>query len=345
MIVQEKARIDFLDVVRGIAAVAVLIAHTSEIFFPESVAFWNNYLNLGQVGVVSFFLVSGFVIPFSLEKSNSLYAFFLSRIFRIYPLYLFVIAIGFLLLMFGIRPGYTIFQQNLWVNISSHFLFAQEYLPEHKFGIVNLVNGSWTLFLEAFWYCLFAFLFLIKSNKKTEFLLLLVNGAFLFLSITSFLSDTRLPLGRIGMLFNCMMGLLAYRFFTEQTTDKVFKKWFIVSLINLGIGIWVAFGWYKNELFSLTCVLISWSVAYVLFFVFFFLRNKKVTNNKLVKYLGTISYSVYLLHPTWILLVREARFSPALSILSVTGLTIISARFVYAYVEKTGINLGKNLVN
>ena len=60
MIVQEKARIDFLDVVRGIAAVAVLIAHTSEIFFPESAMFWNNYLNLGQVGVVSFFLVETF---------------------------------------------------------------------------------------------------------------------------------------------------------------------------------------------------------------------------------------------------------------------------------------------
>ena len=47
MIVQQKARIDFLDVVRGIAAVAVLLAHTSEIFFPESIAFWNNYLKFG----------------------------------------------------------------------------------------------------------------------------------------------------------------------------------------------------------------------------------------------------------------------------------------------------------
>jgi peptidoglycan/LPS O-acetylase OafA/YrhL len=197
MIVQEKIRIDFLDVVRGIAAVSVLIAHSSEIFFPQSAEFWNNYLNLGQVGVVSFFLVSGFVIPFSLEKSNSLYAFLISRVFRIYPLYLFVMLVGFLLLVLKIRPGNEIFHQNMWVNISSHFFFLQEYLPEHKFGIINLVNGSWTLFLEAFWYFLFAFLFILKSNKKTDSLFWIVNFFFLFLSVVSFFSNTRLPLGRI----------------------------------------------------------------------------------------------------------------------------------------------------
>jgi peptidoglycan/LPS O-acetylase OafA/YrhL len=86
-------------------------------------------------------------------------------------------------------------------------------------------------------------------------------------------------------------------------------------------------------------------MAYCIFFFLFFYREKTTTNNKIVKYLGTISYTIYLLHPTWILLVKEANFAPILSILLVFGLTILSSKYAYIFIEKIGIKAGKSLIN
>jgi peptidoglycan/LPS O-acetylase OafA/YrhL len=100
------AKIIFANQLRGIAALFVVLAHLGYVFWMARGTVANfigadaiegpapfgiqilvsDYLNLGVLGVALFFLLSGFVIPFSLKKTGQ-FRFILARIFRIYPTY------------------------------------------------------------------------------------------------------------------------------------------------------------------------------------------------------------------------------------------------------------------
>lgn len=54
------ARLAWLDALRGLAAVAVLLEHLLSWFMPALRPYW---FNLGMYGVLVFFLVSGYIIP------------------------------------------------------------------------------------------------------------------------------------------------------------------------------------------------------------------------------------------------------------------------------------------
>src|SRR5271156_5148787 len=86
-------RMEFMDFARGIAALAVAIQHCGESIFPSFAKFSFQYFNVGQCGLIIFFLVSGFVIPLSIERVRSQKRFWIHRFFRLFPLYWFSLLI------------------------------------------------------------------------------------------------------------------------------------------------------------------------------------------------------------------------------------------------------------
>jgi peptidoglycan/LPS O-acetylase OafA/YrhL len=77
-------RLGWLDALRGIAALCVVFDHlTYSVFQPvrDSVYHW---FDPGQYGVFVFFLVSGYIVPASLERRGSVRGFWVSRVFRLY---------------------------------------------------------------------------------------------------------------------------------------------------------------------------------------------------------------------------------------------------------------------
>src|SRR5687768_1383217 len=66
------ARLDFLDGLRGIAALAVVFSHACHEISPAFRTYVEPYFFLGNWGVVLFFLCSGFILPVSLERYGSL---------------------------------------------------------------------------------------------------------------------------------------------------------------------------------------------------------------------------------------------------------------------------------
>src|SRR5580693_8559314 len=96
-------RLAWLDALRGIAALCVVFDHlTYSVLQPvrNSVYHW---FNPGQYGVFVFFIVSGYIVPASLERKGSVRTFWVSRIFRLYPLYL--LAVGFALALWAVHVG------------------------------------------------------------------------------------------------------------------------------------------------------------------------------------------------------------------------------------------------
>src|SRR6187200_1820250 len=84
-----QKRLRGLDGLRGIAVLAVMAYHYDE-----------QRAHYGLLGVEMFFVISGFVILMTMEKTNSLFAFVWHRAARLYPAYLLSVGLaGSILLM------------------------------------------------------------------------------------------------------------------------------------------------------------------------------------------------------------------------------------------------------
>jgi len=287
---QPQRHFGFVDGLRGVAACLVLIEHA---LAPAGLLSANNrfdlnWLNLGETGVVTFFFVSGFVIPLSLEKWNSISHFWLNRIFRIYPLYIAVYIAAGLLTEFS---GLSLAQ--IPENFAIHLLFIQEALDTP-----NFIGVAWTLSLEAVWYIGFTLTFVLGWNRNNRLLTMLGCAGALAACLVS-LTVLRLPMGRVGLLLVCLLGLLCLRREYHQIPARTFRHaWIAIGLVilaGLAVGFWIRPG--NSPLApSFICVLISWSLAFAIFLAAFMRRNWFVTSNPVSRYLGKISYSIYLVH-------------------------------------------------
>lgn len=332
-------RLLFIDSIRGIAAVLVLFQHSYEFFFRDQVAeFGHSVFHFGQAGVVAFFLVSGFIIPFSLERSSSLTSFFIHRIFRIYPLYLVVLIVNLLLVYSGIDQMEG--EVNPFRILATHVYFVQEYLAGN--WSVNLVVGSWTLLIEAIWYLAAAVLFRFRLSHQTILNLAIVG--FLILALASVFLHIRLPLGRMGMLLHCVMGLHFYR----RSQNLISSKTFLSYALALGfvqlVGLWVAYGYFSSDHFTVGCIMTSWAGAYALFLLFYHWRPTGKTKwDSVLSYLGSISYSLYLIHFTCIILMDFVLGKTVTGFAATLLLTVLISHFSYRLIEKPGIALGKRI--
>lgn len=103
----EQGRLLPLDSLRAIAALAVLLYHYTkgyeQIVGPHSAPVPG--FALGYLGVELFFVISGFVIAWTLQRSASLADFAVGRIARLYPAYLACAAITAIVIFgFGFNP-------------------------------------------------------------------------------------------------------------------------------------------------------------------------------------------------------------------------------------------------
>ncbi len=87
-----RRRFEELDVLRGVATVAVVVFHYS----GQATRYFTGFpfhFKLGEHGVQLFFGISGFVIFMTLEKTQRLRDFVVSRFSRLYPAYWTTLAI------------------------------------------------------------------------------------------------------------------------------------------------------------------------------------------------------------------------------------------------------------
>ena len=110
MTANSNRRYAYIDSLRALAAFSVIYYHTAlhYVFYgkttsdAEYVMFYISTVifDFGKVGVIIFFAISGFVVPFSLLRARNrpIISFAISRIFRLYPAYWASIAAAILVL-------------------------------------------------------------------------------------------------------------------------------------------------------------------------------------------------------------------------------------------------------
>jgi peptidoglycan/LPS O-acetylase OafA/YrhL len=148
-----ESRLTWLDALRGFAALCVVFDHGSTLLLLPVRSFLYQWLNLGQYGVFVFFLVSGYIVPASLERKGSIRGFWISRAFRLYPMFL----VALVLSAVAYETGHGSI-----ADAGKHPLTA---ILGWLFMLQNLVAGLnvpvvvWTLSYEMVFYLLLAALF------------------------------------------------------------------------------------------------------------------------------------------------------------------------------------------
>lgn len=334
------ARLTFLDTLRFVAAAAVLFQHVAE-KSGKSGEWAVAMLSPGVFGVVLFFVVSGFVIPMTAGRRFELKTFAVRRVFRIYPLVL----VAFALLAFlGYCTDLATFSEaraataRTWL---ANLLLVQDYL-----GGQALLGVTWTLSIEFAWYALFAAALLKFGPRFDDKLVVIAPLVLLGLCVISLSSGHRLPLARIGMLYAAILGCRVFHAQEGGLSARRLGVDTLVFIATMAISNLISFGYYRHPNITLYEALIPWLLAPVLFVLVACvpaIRHSPLVSNRLTGWLGSVSFSTYLLHPIAMGLAR-ALVPPGFFALTCIVLTLVFSVLGYRLVELPGQALGKRII-
>jgi peptidoglycan/LPS O-acetylase OafA/YrhL len=338
--VPEESRLGFLDFIRGIAAFAVLVQHTSETLWPSINWATHQYVNIGRFGVLAFFLVSGFIIPFSLERGASVRRFWIGRFFRLYPLYW--VSLIAILVIYQFRPDALTpdFQAHTLLHAVVNFTMIQELV-----GVPHAIGLYYTLTVELVFYALCAVLFafgLLRRSVRNAWVVL--AGSIVLGTVAPFVIDHRAPMAGLFYVSSMFIGTVVFRYSTGDA------RLIDVQRLVAAVGVFGLVGCYVNYVhftdlndsdpFTFWGAAIAWSVAYLFFFGAFAMRREQFPKPFL--WLGRISYSLYLMHPLLVVLVVHWTVRPA-ALLFVMVTSLLLAELTYRFIELPFQELGRRM--
>ncbi|WP_052032482.1 acyltransferase family protein [Streptomyces viridochromogenes] len=156
------ARLGWLDALRGIAALVVVFDHSSYSFMADFRRELMPQFNTSRYGIMVFFLVSGYIIPASLERRGCVRTFWIGRIFRVYPLWAAVVTVLLAVSLSGLAEMRDFGQQSAATAAVAHATMLQELL-----GTPSLLLVLWTLSYEMSFYLLVVALFTVRLHQRS----------------------------------------------------------------------------------------------------------------------------------------------------------------------------------
>ncbi len=322
----------YLDFLRAISAMAVLFGHAAMIFLPNS--FMNN-LPMAGIGVFIFFLLSGFLISYSVfrKHNNPDYSFktyFIDRFARIYcaflPALLMVWLIDIQTLSLPLINSLERIDELDWIgNISSNlnlytgignFLMLQDFPLFQVAKVAGVQDTSlfidtfgsagpfWTISIEWWIYMLFGMVVIIhlRDKKPVTLISLIVLGLIAIEPLYHF----------IGGYDNCLtmlwgLGMLACLFFLNagkwmSLSDKKIK---LFALLIFAFSLALMAGRIIMLKMDGNVNLLEFQFGTYLasaIFSFLFVLGDNITPPKfltaIIKFIADYSYSLYLIHFT-----------------------------------------------
>jgi len=330
-----SGRLQFLDALRGIAVLLVLAQHVGQALFTPFVSFVSNDVQLGQFGVMIFFLCSGYIIPATLERRASLREFWISRFFRLYPMYWVSLAA----VAIGVACGVTLPAIHIreWLT---NITMLQLYL-----GGGNVLGPYWTLGWEMTFYIIMSGLFLVSLNKRTRLISLSASAVILLGVAASSLTSHNVPLG-VFNLSTMFLGTLVYRVHSGELTWRQTMPSFLAAGVA-GVSLLVKVLWHAAGPAAFgdrrfIPMLFAWTGAYMVFLAGSWWWRRHTAPRPLTA-IGRWSYSIYLWQGFVIAVIRRGHHPHWLVASEWVLATLLLSVITYTLIENPAIRLGRLL--
>jgi peptidoglycan/LPS O-acetylase OafA/YrhL len=319
-------RLTNLDILRGFAALAVCLFHFDRDSLFQG-TFYPEIAKYGNLGVDVFFVISGFVIPLSLAASDftlrGIWAFWVARFLRLYPVYFItaLLAVGLWYLSMKM-PGFlgTAEPDLSFAMVFANLTMTCDFLNKGWFVVV-----AWTLAIEAQYYILVALTFplLVNSNRFVR------QATLLFWLTMPLIFGVGPTVFTWTALFG--MGLLIFLRSKDFLSELEFWIYLFLAVASQSMA-----KDFTGAIVGLTTVLLIRFVP-------------QIQCNWMI-WIGSISYSLYLVHPLIggrVMNLCE-RYSSSLpikliSIPAALAVSIIAAAFMFYYIENPSHKLSRIL--
>ena len=290
---------------RAIAAMIVMVFHTdqfSHYFGLISLGFWKTKMQ--SYAVILFFVLSGFLITFLLMKDNekngriNIRNFYMRRILRTWPLYYLVLIIGALLLAF--LPGQIDqgIKHNLFITVLTYGILVPNIAAFLGYA-PDIISILWSVGAEEQFYAFWPLL--VNNTKKLLDRIVLFLFAYLALKylLTWFnFPDKAWSLAEY-MPFDCMaIGGIAACLYNSRS-----KVLAIIYHPAIQVFAWLFFGFsvfYQPLRIPFLGMLNTdlHAVMYAVIILNISTNAKTLVSleNKLLNFLGKISYGIYGYH-------------------------------------------------
>ncbi|MFN8348217.1 MAG: acyltransferase [Spirosomataceae bacterium] len=328
---EKHQRLATLDTFRGIAALAVVLFH---LMLHQAEAPFQ--LGWGATGVDLFFIISGFVIFLTLNKTTSALDFVMARFSRLYPVYWTAVTLTAVFMVVGSWLGYS---QLSWGEYLANMTMFQ-----HYFNVRDLDGSYWTLIVEMLFYGLMLLAFVSKQLDRLEWYGLgLVIGqllvhSWLRVSAPSVYNtvQTIFPLINHFQLF--WAGILFYKMYTQG-----YDKWRVAGVVSAyAVTLFLYDKTGRSSLFLSFSEYVVTGIVYFTLFFLFISRRLEWINNRVTVYLGTISYSLYVIHHYFmvgVITILRDKFGWSFIAAGVIALTsaFILATLITYFIEKPSL--------
>ncbi|MWW25053.1 acyltransferase family protein [Algibacter lectus] len=362
MSINAKHRIFGLDVVRATAILLVLCSHSTLLLFPNESHFIITIVQFfGAIGVDLFFVLSGFLIGGIIIKNidnnkttpRDFIQFWVRRWFKTLPNY-------FLVLLLNISVFY-LFNKEIIDGIGDFFVFIQNFKTE----MPDFFTESWSLSIEEFAYLLVPVLLLAaihfsKTASKIKLFVLVTLGVIfaVFLARLLFYFDNditsyktwshqvrKVVIYRIDSIY---YGFLAAYFFTK---GRLLWNRYKTSAFICGLILFFSMHGFififnsepqTHPLFYTVFYLPFLSISLLLLFPVFSNWEKGLLLKEQITFISLISYALYLLNYSLILLPLQRIFNvetfssieKVMILVFYWGVSFFFSYLLYAYFEK-----------
>lgn len=343
---------------RGIAALLVVLFHFR---MPLNGVYAQKNLGdllfiNGSIGVDLFFIISGYIIAFATEKPESSTVFALKRVFRIWPVYIFLL-----------------FAMHLIDNtdhsfIKSLFFIHADYSKHAPFFGYSMIASAWTLTFEIYFY----FIFMISMFFSHRYRILIASLLIIVFNIalqyifnheyspvgyaTAYYNGFMMPVIKIlssPMMLEFVCGMFAYRFLSlfnksnNKTLISLLRYFFYFSAIY--------FFYVFSSGYNANHGLPGFGIASLLLFISVVALEKTsgIFHSNIMLKLGDLSYSMYISHIVvssyLIFFASDSQWYTSsegfTKLFLRVSITIFVSSIVYNFIEKPFIKIGRDLIS
>ena len=304
-------RFTFANQLRGAAALCVVANHLTGVYWSEpllvagatfsavqtgappafSALTAGAWYNLGPFGVALFFLISGFVIPISLERQTAP-GFLVGRLFRIFPTYVLALLIELTVVALAARYWHQPFTYRPKL-ILANLLLVTDIVNAPSIDLVN-----WTLVVELKFYLLMAAL-AVPVRRGSLIALLAVAAAIVVVSRFSHDLFVIVPhLGLVLRIFESnalyvlfMLIGVVFSYHVRGRIGSAAAAAAVIVLFALFVYCWpLTFfrGEYPSATFNYGWALLVFSAMYAF--------RRRVPDSRVADFFAGVSYPLYLVH-------------------------------------------------